>query len=517
MARSVEQRTDPRGALLHPAFLAAVVLLVVNDHVLKGSGLLPAAVTGKLSDVAGLVVAPVAVGALTGVRGELGRRVLVGVVGVAFAITELSQSSADALAHLLASLGVVRARLVADPTDLWALAVLPLPYALLGAGRAPASRVAPRVSLGVALLACVASPSPPPPSWNAFAYLVNRTGAAVDVRVAWTAASPDCAALASALPAGITLSRVVDPAIFGDAITFHLDPGATVPIDETNARAAVGTTRFGGDAGGRDAGARGMRACELVLLRTEGAPDRVVLVSTSSSFRVGTHVDDPPTPARAVQLRQDAGIASWSVGADLPSADTTAENAPSTCHSDRAPMAFSGLAGRTGTLGAVDVGADGCLDARLDTPSGASHLFLCGIPASMLPFTVGDTIGVASADAGHLRVATLGSAVARTLTIEGPVAPSGIGGGVAITTTTPESCNGERLGCGAFVVPLGFTISGARPGEDPSSLVVRDDATGHTELLVGATEEVLLAAPGCSAGRDQPGTHTQLALAFTPP
>ena len=43
-------------ALGHPLSVAALVLLALNDHVLKQAW--PGFVTGKLSDVAGLVVAP---------------------------------------------------------------------------------------------------------------------------------------------------------------------------------------------------------------------------------------------------------------------------------------------------------------------------------------------------------------------------------------------------------------------------------------------------------------------------
>jgi hypothetical protein len=45
--------------LLHPLPLGAAGLLALNDHVLKGSGLLPGLVTGKLSDFAGLFAFPV--------------------------------------------------------------------------------------------------------------------------------------------------------------------------------------------------------------------------------------------------------------------------------------------------------------------------------------------------------------------------------------------------------------------------------------------------------------------------
>src|SRR4051812_3923935 len=53
--------------LVHPAPLAAVLVLAVNDHLLKGSGLLPGWLTGKLSDFAGLFFFPVLLAAV--VRG----------------------------------------------------------------------------------------------------------------------------------------------------------------------------------------------------------------------------------------------------------------------------------------------------------------------------------------------------------------------------------------------------------------------------------------------------------------
>jgi hypothetical protein len=53
--------TRPRlgRELVQPLPLAATLLLVLNDHVLKGSGLVPGTITGKLSDFAGLFVFPV--------------------------------------------------------------------------------------------------------------------------------------------------------------------------------------------------------------------------------------------------------------------------------------------------------------------------------------------------------------------------------------------------------------------------------------------------------------------------
>lgn len=58
------RRALPAGELLHPAPLVAVIVLAVNDHLLKGSGLVPGWLTGKLSDVAGYFFFPLLLTAL---------------------------------------------------------------------------------------------------------------------------------------------------------------------------------------------------------------------------------------------------------------------------------------------------------------------------------------------------------------------------------------------------------------------------------------------------------------------
>ena len=52
------------AALSHPVTIAAVALLLMNDHVLKSAW--RSSATGKLSDVAGLVFFPLLLGALIG-------------------------------------------------------------------------------------------------------------------------------------------------------------------------------------------------------------------------------------------------------------------------------------------------------------------------------------------------------------------------------------------------------------------------------------------------------------------
>jgi hypothetical protein len=83
-AKPVLPASSPRlfalEPLTHPLWWVALSVLLVNDNLLKGRGLVPAWLTGKLSDFAFLIVAPVLLSALLPVRLR-GRR-LVALVSV---------------------------------------------------------------------------------------------------------------------------------------------------------------------------------------------------------------------------------------------------------------------------------------------------------------------------------------------------------------------------------------------------------------------------------------------------
>lgn len=135
--------------LRHPIALLAIVVLVVNDHVLKAA--VPGLVTGKLSDVAGMIFFPLLLAAAAeqfGLRrGQRGVVVATIATGVAFAAVKLVPAAAAlyctglaalqwpfrALGSLIAGhslppLGSVH--FVMDPTDLVALLALAIPLAL---------------------------------------------------------------------------------------------------------------------------------------------------------------------------------------------------------------------------------------------------------------------------------------------------------------------------------------------------------------------------------------------------
>lgn len=109
--------------LAHPVTTGALALLVVNDRILKpwasgptGARDAPTSLlTGKLSDVAGVLLVALLAGVLTGRR-----RVSLVAVGLAFTALKLSPAAAHLAAPVLG--GTTRT----DPTDLLALLALPL-------------------------------------------------------------------------------------------------------------------------------------------------------------------------------------------------------------------------------------------------------------------------------------------------------------------------------------------------------------------------------------------------------
>lgn len=106
---------------------AALAVLFANDCWFKGAGLLPASVTGKLSDFAFLLFFPALVIWLSRARSAGARLAGVLVVALPFIIINLFPVGARAL-EAAVNHGGYRIRIWNDPTDLMALVMLPLAW-----------------------------------------------------------------------------------------------------------------------------------------------------------------------------------------------------------------------------------------------------------------------------------------------------------------------------------------------------------------------------------------------------
>ena len=145
--------------LCHPLPLAAVLLMTVNDHVLKGSGVVPSALAGKLSDLAGLFFFPLLLAAgfalllrVAGVSASeraVGRTALLA-TGLVFAGLKLSPGFNLAVERLWAPNTL-------DPSDLLALPMLGLSWAWMRRRERPRRLPAEVIAVVVAGLASVAT------------------------------------------------------------------------------------------------------------------------------------------------------------------------------------------------------------------------------------------------------------------------------------------------------------------------------------------------------------------------
>lgn len=488
-----------RRPLHHPIFLGALLLLVLNDHVFKGAGILPSWLTGKLSDFAGLIVAPIVLVSLLRLKSRTSILAAHMLIGAVFAMTEMSQALADHVASLWRFVGIADARMWADWTDLWALAVLPIPFALLTATGADAKprTLATRASLAFALMSCIATSQPPEPTWTTPGFVVNRTRTVRDVRLSWTSASLDCEALAAP---GADLGRIVQPEIFTRSLDFQVGLDVTLPLNESEAsraarqvNAARGTDAgMPSDAGlNVDAGPSLVPArCELVLVHTEGFPDRIVLLDSTTLFIPESSGGRTLDETHALRFTESA----FEVGSALTTAAPIVEDAPSTCTGARTEMRFFTAPGMSAqTLLSVTPTPDGCLELTTRTPR-VERTFtstLCGVPEELFPFSVGTRILISPGGPETIlenETGTLSFVIRDT---------------VGVPTLPLEDCNGQRLECGGFVVPA---VQG------PASIVATTEADGaRVRSVAGLAESVLVGLPECEPSRTRAGQRVQTA------
>lgn len=162
----MERHLAPRRALYHPLWLVSLGLLVVNDHFLKGSGILPAVLTGKLSDFAGLFVAPALLAVLLRLSSRQSFVLAHLATGLVFAGIKVSPHFAR-LFESIAGLGPFAWHITVDPTDLIALPALFVSYRVFVEAMSRPVPERPHVQRGLIMagsVACMATSEPGPPA-----------------------------------------------------------------------------------------------------------------------------------------------------------------------------------------------------------------------------------------------------------------------------------------------------------------------------------------------------------------
>lgn len=452
----MEEARRPARALVHPLWWAALLLLVLNDHGLKSAGWLPGALTGKLSDVAGLIVAPALLATLLRCRTRRALALAHGAVGAGFAAINLWPAAAAAVEWATA-LTPFPWRITVDPTDLLALPALLGSWALLVPAmerRRPGLRRPLEVGTVLAgAVACLGT-SPPDepvyPSWHADLLIGNGTSQTLVLRLRPLKESVriDCAAVAAAP------SAVLRPELFATAaVTWEVEPGRTVPARGTGDPATLEEApcyAYLLEGGGLARTLLFWQAADYPLLdvssRLEAAdPARVVAIDES---------DGPVTTAP-----HEAAFVPAFVAGERPTEPPCLVPDASGGVDWSEPLPLG-----TRVIESVAMGADGChvVTLRAQASGAEQRLYLCA-PLAALPFAADEELTVARLSRGQSLRAIEGievfGATARLRLGRGDdVVPFGEG---SIDVAPLEGCGRMLDGCGDWLVPLSVDVRDA--------------------------------------------------------
>ncbi len=398
----------PARALVTPAWLLALVVLALNDHLLKGAGLLPGVVTGKLSDFAGMIVAPVLLAALLRVRTRRGLLACHAAVGAVFAGINVSPAVADAWSWLIGF--VWPWHITVDPTDLVALPALALGWhVLVPAMTRPlpfASPLLPRIAeasaIAVGGFLCVATSESEPSSesgnesitggetdsdgldyedFEADVYLHNAATHDIRVRTRPLRVDVQLDCLAVAEDPGLLLTE----ALFDEGQTVSLPPSTNVGVRNLAE----------------------VRACFAVRVEGDALLAPFVLFWQASDVApalIDGDIDDPAQhTSGAVLLAEDADLRVVVQESRSPIVFATDVPAPGGAFqpgSDARRLAWSEPPSGEQHLALVDVGPDGCVAVTFDDMQ--TRWYLCA-PQGAFPFAAGQWVRI-DGDLGALVV-----------------------------------------------------------------------------------------------------------------
>ncbi|UQA57685.1 hypothetical protein [Polyangium aurulentum] len=451
-----------RRALIHPLWLGALALLAINDHLLKGSGHLPGWLTGKLSDFAGLVVAPALLATLLRLSSRKALLAAHVATGAVFAAIKIFPDAARAF-EALTALTPFPWEITVDPTDLAALPALAVAFRVLVPAMArplPERPVAYRIAAIGGSLACAATSEPQEPCTDPvcngtvpeeFASLVlgNQTSdqRLVRVRPLKESVQVECAAVLA--DPEHNLSRE----LFGPAETWLLDPGRALPL-QNNACAAYLV-----DADGMEPTLLAWSASEF--------PTQAVSTATDSS---------DPNRTIIMQLGVDGKLALAEHPAVFPAPPIESEPASAQCKTPDVGVGVDWSEPLPGphVLQGIDSSPDGCHALKFE----AEAYYLC-VPEAAIPFKAGDLLDIQElpVSGGAFPEAGATSPLAEVLRITGPTHTVLVVRGSVLArhelakTAEPLSeptieakpltgCSGARVECGGLSMPLDISILG---------------------------------------------------------
>ena len=390
----------PERALLTLPWVAALVVLVVNDHALKGSGLLPGALTGKLSDFAGLLLAPALLATLVRARSTQALLACHVAVGLVFAGIQLSLPFAELWSAAMGLLGHPWT-ITRDPSDLIALPMLLVSWRVLVAKMAVEQPIALELRrLAVAGLSMVGLWSSVATSdvessidtnneWyeditgNLYVNNANDYDIAVHVRPLRPEVTLDCEQIAN------DPGRLLPEQAFGEAVHWVLPARTNLPIVAND----------------------NLLACSAVWVSGEGVPPMILFWFAddypATWFAGQTFADEALDWGGSALAFDDQG-ATWIGGEAFRFAiDTSVPAQDESCvPANEARVDWDNFLPRDRPLElvAIDYGPDGCFELDLidlwnETSSTA---YVCG-PESALPFAPGEQLQFSEGGAGGVQ------------------------------------------------------------------------------------------------------------------
>jgi hypothetical protein len=531
----VEPTLRPMRALLHPLWLGSLAVLVLNDHVLKGAGILPGAVTGKLSDFAGLVVAPVLLAALVRARGPRGWLLAHVAVGLVFSAIQLSATAATLWSGAMAAVGFPWV-ITRDPTDLLALPALGLSaWALLGAMQCPSPGVARRraelVAAGTGLVCCAATSPPTTEPWSAplwtDVYVHNAGEEPLVVRVRALSPSIDLNCGAVAQDPG----RLVTEPLFGDSQSFLLDPDQNFGLRLNN----------GWEEEWDDEGNPVVPAdldCYAVLLDVDGLPPAVAfwMLGSVPEHDVPGVGEEDGDPRGRIELQPSGNpdtLGRYEAMGDevlfvVPAAAPPVEGACAP-QSDAGRLEWSEAPSGNLEVLAIDLGLDGCFAFDLGARDEAGTVvredrwYLCA-PLSALPLEPGREVQITSSGESQIQLRTVdGLADQPQVELQasrGEVFPEFFGVQVA---AVPEFDCEFAVGplCGTVTRATRVTAGGG--SFEVFELASGEVATGTDEtgaqltVALAHAEERAAVEPECAEGPDGLGLDLEVVTIYVAP
>ena len=470
---------------------------MLNDHLLKGSGL-PGSWTGKLSDFAGMIVAPPLIALLLG-AGKRGRALAASaIVGAGLCAIDLSPAASQLLERALAAFGLP-SRLWPDPSDLWALLVLPIGYALSRVPAAPALLSSPMLQRGAIVLgacACLAT-------------------AGIDEKEGGDAKRTDVPEVEN---------KTEDPIVIVLSSTEGIGGCALYRNDRIGVltRTAFGTARVVTIAPGkRLALTTGSDAldCGAAALRLPDGSDEFVFWRDLSKIESFVPPEDNRRVKRRVVISGTKDRFDLEVGEDLARFDIDKEPPEPSCDAlaTEPSLEWSSLADAQGFLQLSEIRTtdDGCFELDWLSPDADTEVDtqrLC-VPDWAFPFEQGETLAVTQEideqGARVLHVARIEDNKLKTeLVVWNSVSKAS---GSRVDAIQPIDCVGAVSECGAYVRPIELKVHGReetlRTGDEAE---VKGGAPKTTRVLAGIGRNVGWPAPDCKGDEALTGTRASL-------